>query len=359
VRNPRGGGSERVAFELLRSLCARGHDVTWLASRVEGRPAREELDGLRVVRRGSELTTRLHAPRLARQLRPDLVVEMINTVPYLAPLWSRAPVLVFFHQLARDVWWYEAPKPLAALGWAAEPAYLRLYAKTPALVISRSTHDDLRRFGHRAPITTLPLAVDVPPVEELEPKQLCGRLVAVGRLTPSKRFDHAIRAVATLRRTHPAATLTLVGDGRERGALAALARDLRVQEAVVFAGRVSELEKARLLTDADVLVGTSVREGWGLTVTEAARRGTPSVVYDIPGFRDSVVDGRTGVLTRPEPDALAAALKSLFCDAGRYARLRSAALEDALLLSWTRSADIFEAAVLGRVGGQDPCGERG
>ena len=233
---------------------------------------------------------------------------------------------------------------MAALGYASEPIYLQAYRRVPTVTISESTLHDLRRLGLKGRIDVIPMAVNVRPVEELRPKRLEGHLIAVGRLAPSKRYDHAIESLAILRRSYSAATLTIVGDGSERGALERHASAAGVAGAVHFTGAVDEDEKVRLLTDSDVLVGCSAREGWGLTVTEAAIRGTVSVVYDIPGFRDSVVHERTGILTEPTPAALAAGIASLLGSADSYERLRSSALARARELSWDKTADAFEVA---------------
>ena len=114
---------------------------------------------------------------------------------------------------------------------------------------------------------------------------------------------------------------------------------------VSFRGRVSEDEKVSLLQASDLLIACAVREGWGLTVTEAARRGTPAAAYDVPGLRDSILDGRTGVLTPPTPAALAAAAESLLRDPGRYEQVRHAAWDRARNLSWERTTDAFEQAL--------------
>ncbi|MFL5963603.1 MAG: glycosyltransferase family 4 protein [Gaiellaceae bacterium] len=352
VRSTRGGGAERVTHEIARRLAERGHSVSWLSSSESGLAEEESIDGVRVIRRGSELTTRFHAPRLARE-GYDVVVDAINTVPYLAPLWSRAPVVVFFHQLARNVWWYEAPLPVAALGWAIEPVYLQAYRRTPAVAVSPSTRDDLRRLGLRGTIDVIPLAVSSEAASDLDPKSLEGRLVAIGRLTPSKRFDHAIGALAELRRTHPSARLDIIGIGGERERLRDHAASLGVSDWVTLHGRVDDGVRDRLLEEADAVVGTSVREGWGLTVTEAAMRGTPAVVYDIPGFRDSVVADRTGVITQPSPEALANGIRRLIDDPTRYEVIRAAALKRAAQLSWDRTADGFEAALAAATGSRD------
>jgi glycosyltransferase involved in cell wall biosynthesis len=244
------------------------------------------------------------------------------------------------------VWWHEAPLPLAAVGYVSEPLYLTPYRATPCITISGSTVSDLRRVGVRAPIHVVPMASSAPALPSLPPKTPSGRLAIVGRLVPSKRVDHAVRALAALRRDVPAATLAIVGVGPELGALERLARGLGVADAVAFHGRVSEDEKQRLLQDADVLVACAVREGWGLTVTEAARVGTPSVCYRIPGLRDSVVDGRTGVLTDEDPRALADAVGRLVADPAAYGRMREAAWRHNAELSWERTAAAFAQALV-------------
>lgn len=344
IRSPRAGGAELLTHEVARRLAA-SHEVTWFTSRVAGRPTEEEIDGVRVVRRGSEVTTRLFAPTFGRSAHWDVVVEEINTLPYFSSLWSRGPTVLFIPQLARDVWWYEAPKLLAWLGWLAEPAYLAAYRGVRAITISDSTRSDLRRFGLRKSIDVLPMAVSTPVLLDLPPKEPRGELVAVGRLVPSKRFDHAIQALSKLRESHPSARLTIIGDGRERPKLVQLADRLGLREAVRFAGRVSDEEKAELLQGSDVLVACAVREGWGLTTTEAARLGTPAVTYDVPGLRDSVVDGTTGLLTTPSPAALADGIRRVLDDRRLYDELRAAAWERWRNVSWDETARSFERSL--------------
>jgi glycosyltransferase involved in cell wall biosynthesis len=348
IRSPKAGGAEVLTHEIARRLAPR-HDVSWFTSRADGQPREDEIDGVQVVRRGSEATTRLFAPGFARRGTWDVVVEEINTLPYFAHVWSSAPSVLFIPQLAREVWWYEAPKAVAWLGWAIEPICLAAYRNVHAITISDSTSTDLRRFGLRKRIDVLPMAVSTPVLGELPPKVPRGELVTVGRLVPSKRFDHAIRALSMLRESLGSARLTIIGDGRERANLEHLAERLGLGEAILFAGRISESEKVDILERADVLVSCAVREGWGLTTTEAGRLGTPAVAYDVPGLRDSIVDGVTGVLTRPSPGELAESLRRLLVDRPRYDSLRTAAWEHWRDLSWDRTAASFERALLSAI----------
>ena len=167
--------------QAARRAGSRGHVVH--VSPLGRRRERRRSTASQVVRRGSELTTRLHAPSFARRGTFDLVVEQINTLPYFAPLWSRAPTVVHVNQLAREVWWYEAPKALAAIG------YVRRAPLPPGVPTNASDHDlrlDRRAIcavsGSRRRVDVIPMAVNTEPIDELPPKRLEGRLVAIGRL---------------------------------------------------------------------------------------------------------------------------------------------------------------------------------
>ena len=80
--------------------------------------------------------------------------------------------------------------------------------------------------------------------------------------------------------------------------------------------------KIRCMSEAHALLMASVREGWGLVVTECNACGTPAVVYDVPGLRDSVRHLETGLIVRPHPELLAQGMVTLITDAALYRRLQ-------------------------------------
>lgn len=334
-----------MTHEIARRLAAH-NEVTWLTSRPGSLPPEEERDGVRIVRRGSELTTRLAAPGFVRSEKWDVIVEEINTLPYFAHLWARSPTVLFIPQLAREVWWYEAPRTIAPIGYVIEPLYLAAYRRQDVITISRSTRDDLWSLGLRGPIHVVPMGASNPPLSDLPPKRPTGRLVAIGRLVGSKRFDHAIYALERVRAVLPNAVLTVIGDGPARTTLLQTADRLGLGTAVHLPGLVSETEKKKILEGADLLLACSVREGWGLTPTEAARLGTPAVAYDVPGLRDSIVNERTGLLTEPRPASLAEAIIRVLTDEALYGSLREQAWISSRELSWDRTASAFERALV-------------
>src|SRR5207302_5583159 len=111
---------------------------------------------------------------------------------------------------------------------------------------------------------------------------------------------------------------------------------------VAFAGHVSEEEKWRLLQRAWLLVHGAHQEGWGIAVMEAAACGTPALAFDVPGVRDAVVDGKTGVLVDFETE-LPAAWVQLASDEPQRLRLGAAARQRAVAMSWDATVTQFLA----------------
>jgi glycosyltransferase involved in cell wall biosynthesis len=108
---------------------------------------------------------------------------------------------------------------------------------------------------------------------------------------------------------------------------------------VTFHGFVTEARKVSLLRGAWANLFPSPKEGWGITVVEAAACGTPSIASDSPGLRDSVRHMETGYLVpHGDVNALAARMLELAGDPALVARLGGGARRFAERLTWERSA---------------------
>ncbi len=147
---------------------------------------------------------------------------------------------------------------------------------------------------------------EVEPAARPVPGPLIG---SSGRLHPQKGFDVLLRALPAL----PDVTALLVGDGRERQPLVALADELGVSERVLVTGWVSNSRS--YLPALDVFVLPSRFEAFPLAIVEAMLAGLPVVATDVGSVSEAVIDGETGLLVPPEdPDALARALRRLLED---------------------------------------------
>ncbi|MCX2971232.1 MULTISPECIES: glycosyltransferase family 4 protein [Streptomyces] len=328
--NPAAGGSELLIDRIAAGLTAHGHEVTLVCG---GPAARRDY---RVVSAGGDTAHFLRAPRtLARQVGPsDLLVEVCNGMPYLAPLWHRGPTLCFVNHVHTELWGVRYPAPAARLGRRLEHwALARTHRDNLMVAVSGSTAAALRGIGvagERIRIvhngveeagTPLPTAPE--PV-----------FLAVGRLVEYKRIDLLLRLWERVRPV-TGGRLVIVGDGPERARLEAMAGP-----DVTFTGHVPEAEKHRLLCSAWLLLHPSMVEGWGLVVMEAAARGTPAVGFDIPGLRDSVADGTTGVLARGE-SSFAAAWCTLGLSTARRVAMGEAARARAAEFGWSRTVAAF------------------
>jgi glycosyltransferase involved in cell wall biosynthesis len=304
------------------------------------------------VRAGRQWTVHWHAfKRYRGSLRGqfDAVIDEVNTMPFFTPFWAEIPTFMLVFQLAREVWWYESPFPISAIGYAIEPIYLMAYRHTPVLTISKSTESDLRRLGFRGPITIVPIGIDRE-APTRHTKATTPTFLYVGRLAPSKRVSDILRATAIFRRTAGTGTLWLIGTGSPRyeRTLRHLASRLGIEESVVFFGRVSVAEKYRLMAESHALLMTSVREGWGLVVTEANACGTPALVYDVPGLRDSVRNEVTGLVVAPRPERLAGAMTRITSDPDLYAALSDAGQGWSETFSFEKAARLVGETLVGK-----------
>ena len=337
------GGSELHAHEIARRWAEAGVDVTLRTSVVVGEPKRIVRDGYRVVRKtGRYLVFARSAVSgfLGRDGARDAVVEIWNGMPFFSPLWARAPRIVFLHHVHEEMWdMVIRPPALAKVGKALElkvaPPF---YRNVPIVTLSQSSKDEIveKLRLPEANVTVVPPGIDpqFSPGGEKSPHPL---VVAVGRLVPVKRFELLLDVLARAKARHPDLEAVIVGEGYERTMLEARRREVGGFGWIHLPGRLEDDELIDLYRRSWVLTSSSAREGWGMTITEAAACGTPAVVSDIAGHRDAVVDGHTGFLAEPV-DGLADALSRVLGDHTLRARLTANALDRASRLTWEATA---------------------
>lgn len=346
LRHPQAGGAEVHCFEIFRRLVARGDRVTLLACGFPGAAPREVVDGIDVVRVGGRYTYYVRLIGAYRRLRAasalDLVVEDLNKFPFFARLWVREPLVVFAHHLFGGTAFRQVSFPVAAATVVAEWLVPRLYRGLPLVAVSPSTRDELVAGGLRPEdVRVIPNGLDHaryrpgpgpgggPPV-----------VLALGRIEPYKRTELLVEAVARL----AGVRLVIAGTGTGLASVERRIAALGVADRVILQGFVDEDTKVRLLQGAHVIASASEKEGWGLTVLEAAACGTPAVVTDVPGLRDAVRHEETGLLTPPgDVPALARALARVLEDRALRDRLGAAAVRWAARFTWDRSAAELEA----------------
>jgi glycosyltransferase involved in cell wall biosynthesis len=340
MAHPKAGGSEVVIDMLARGLIQRGHEATLLC----GGPTGPRL--YPVVANAGTYTQYLMAPlRYARRFRGvDVVVDVVNGMPYFSPLWRRRPRLASVTHVHTSQWSRYFPPPIAAAARFVERHGLRLaYRNTRFITISESSRGDLSSLGlDRSHIYLMRLGSTVDGTGDSVERSPEPMFVALGRLAPNKRLDLLLDLWKRVS-AQTGGRLVIAGDGPERARLAERIRSEPGLHNVVLEGRVSEARKAELLRQAWLIVHTAEHEGWGLVITEAALCRTPALAYNAPGVRDAVQDGVTGVLVGSD-DAFADQWIALAGDAQRRERLGVSAAELAAVATWDRTVEDFLTA---------------
>jgi len=354
LENPHAGGAELHLFELMRRLTEKGHTVHLVCSGWAGAPARAMVQGLSVERHGGRHSFALlgrGAVKAALEREPwDLVLEDINKLPlYLAGL-TRLPFCAIVPHLFGTTAFQEAPLPVASVVALAERPIPRAYRRAGFHAISESTRDDLVARGVPADrIRVIHPGIDCDsysPGSGLD-RTLSPTFLYVGRLKRYKGVEVALRALELARRQRPDLSLDIAGAGDDAARLVRLTEELGQASAVRFHGFVTEARKRELFRSAWANLFPSPKEGWGLTVIEAAACATPSLASDSPGLRDSVQAGRTGYLVpHGNAPALAARMLELAGNPGLVASLGAAARAHACAWTWDDAAAATEAHFL-------------
>ena len=347
LEDPEAGGSELHAHKVASLWAEAGLDVTFRTSAVPGAPSSLTRDGYRVLRRAGRYAVFPGAAWEGIRMghRPgDALVEIWNGMPFFSPLWYRGPRMVFLHHVHAEMWGMVLPPTLARLGDSVERRLAPpIYRRSRIVTLSQSSRQEIEEMLGLRPerITVAPPGVDprfTPAPGAPGAQRASAPLVlAVGRLVPVKRFDVLMRALARVKQEHPDLEAVIVGEGYERPALEALRAELGATEWLQLPGRVDEDALVSWYRRAWVVASSSQREGWGMTLTEAAACGTPSVATNIAGHADAVLDGESGILV-DDGDDLAPALTRVLGDEVLRSRLSKGALARARWFTWEATA---------------------
>ncbi|HEX6421413.1 MAG TPA: glycosyltransferase family 4 protein [Acidimicrobiales bacterium] len=337
------GGSEVHIAEVAKLWAAAGLDVTMRTSWAQGQPTEAVRDGYRVIRRAGRhmVFPRAALAEITGRTGPrDVLVEIWNGMPFLSPLWNRGPRVVLLHHVHAEMWHMTLGDTLGRLGALFESKVAPpLYRSSAIATLSESSKRELvDELGFREDrITVVHPGVDprFSPGGEPAPEPL---VVAVGRIAPVKRYDMLVRAAHHARQRVPGLRLHIVGDGYERPGVEAVVDELDAADWVSLRGHIADAELVDLYRRAWIVASASAREGWGMTLTEAAACGTPAVATRIAGHADAVRDGSSGLLADGDPRSLGDAMARVLGDRRLRDRLGAGALAWAGELTWANTA---------------------
>ncbi len=318
-KHPNAGGAEIVIHEYSKGWINEGHKVTLFTSFYKGAKEFETIDGIEIIRRGDQIIdVQLKAfwwYLFENKTKFDLVIDNFHGIPFFTPLYIRIKKLAMIHEVTKDVWSLNPlKKPFnlipTLIGPLVEPIIFKLfYKKIPFLTVSASTKSDLVRWGiPEKNINVIPNGINIinpSPVTQKEKKKT---IVFLGALAKDKGIEDALECFKEIANNLPGrCQFWIVGKGESHyeDYLKKKVDDLGLSKEIKFWGFVSEEKKFELLKRAHLLINPSRREGWGLVVIEGASMGVPTVGFDVPGLRDSVVNNKTGILSETSNTILA------------------------------------------------------
>ena len=366
--HPQGGGSETYLQRIGAQQAASGIAVTLRTARYPGASRREVIDGVRISRAGGRYSVyiwallAMAAARLGlgplRRLRPDVVVDTQNGLPFLARLAYGRRVAVLVHHCHREQWPVAGPV-LGRRGWFVESRLSpRVHRRNQYVTVSLPSARDLVALGvGNERIAVVRNGLDEAPVPSLRgPRAASPRVVVLSRLVPHKQIEDALDAVAVLRQRIPGLHLDIVGGGWWHQRLVDHAMRLGIADAVTFHGHVDDVTKHHVVQQSWVHVLPSRKEGWGLAVVEAAQHAVPTIGYrSSGGLTDSIIDGVTGVLVDDHTE-LVNRLEQLLADPVLRDQLGGKAQARSTEFSWRQSADAMRSVLKSVLAGERVCG---
>lgn len=348
IKNPEAGGAEVHLHEIFKRIVKRGHEVVLISSKFDNCIEYEVIDGIKVFRMGGKHNFNFIVPfyymTKFRKKDFDIVIDDISKIPLCTPLYIKKPMIGIIHHIHGHTLFKELPFIAAGYVWLSERLLIPLYKQKKMISVSDSTKEELIEMGiPEKNITVIYNGYDcngsVPVVNR---KSNIPMITYVGRVKAYKQLDHLIRAFKIVRNNIKNCKLIIAGKG-EKAYLKNIALKLNLNSSVEFHDEVSEEEKFKLLHEAWIFASPSMKEGWGITVIEANACGTLAIGYNVPGLRDSIIDGYNGLLVEAgNIESLANAIIEIIKNEELREELSSNAVEWSNQFSWDKSAEKFE-----------------
>jgi glycosyltransferase involved in cell wall biosynthesis len=341
-----GRGVARYVRWLLRAVAERFPGDEWLAF-VPGRaPVAPVHERVTVIRHPLPGRALFAAAAVTGRPALDALLGGVDVLwaPAPAPLavTRGVPLVLTVHDLS----WERRPHDFTAYERAwhrlARPRALAARARTVVTDAAAVRDEVLARWAlprERVRVVSPGLGLEAREGAEPEPHPAVPAryLLFVGALEPRKGPDVLARAFAAARGRGLDAELVIVGDGRLAGALDG--------PAIRRLGTVSDHDLDALYDGALAVVQPSWLEGFGMPPLEAAARGTPAVVSDLPVFRETLGEGGALFVTPGDEAGLADALVRIAADDALRERLAVAAGRAATRFDWARAASELRAVL--------------
>lgn len=338
--NPLSGGAEKFTVNIAKRLVQEGHEVDWLSSDFSG--CKDVESKINFIRYGNRITVVFHALQFLfkNRRRYDYVIDQFHAYPFFTPfLVPKRKSITIIHEVAGEIWDYMTFRPINIFGKNFERFLLRtLYKNRVFVTVSKSTKEELKKNGVKdSKMFILRQGIDEDYKKIKKSSPAINNLIYTGGLRKMKRVEDQILALKLLVKDFPQIRLSITGEktGDYYERLKQIIKREHLEDNVNFVGFLPKTQLIELLSRSYLSLGTSVKEGWGLAISEAAGVGVPSVAYNIAGYRDSIKHLQTGVLTfENNPETLAKMIKKIILDKELYMKLQKECIEESSNMSW-------------------------
>lgn len=343
IRHPLSGGAEISTHEHAKAWVKAGHQVIYFSSFFKGAKKTEETDGINFIRYGNHYTVHLWAfLYFVTKLRGkiDLIVDEFHFIPFFSTLYFHGKILAFIHETAGEIWFKNKPFPVNLICFLLEPLFFKLYTNVFFMTVSDSTKKDIIKFGIKKENIRV-VHNGVWQITNKYTKERVPTIIYLGKLAEDKGVKEAILAFEMIKKNIEKIKFWIAGKEEKAGyqnKIKEMVDKKGIKNETIFFGYVSESKKHELLKKAWILIHPSIKEGWGLTVMEAAVQGTPTVAYNIVGLRDSIRNDITGLLTKNKhPEELAKKILMLCKNRVLYKKLGDNACIWSKTFNWEKA----------------------
>lgn len=303
LNHPRAGGAEVITDYHLKELVKENYKVYLMTSSYDNAKKREFYNGYTIIRHNKFYSCQffyfMWVLFLFKFKKNDYVIEEINTIPFLIFLIKKNRLKIFFHQLTEKIWFYETIFPISIFGFIFEKIILKIISlkKINIVVPSKSTKKNIEKYK-----------IDPSLIKVIENlvffKNKFNKInfyndfknqkiiTFIGEIRRMKRIEDLIEIYLSIKKIYPDSKLYIVGKSSSKYAKSMIFKN----PDITFSGFIDANKKNELLKKSSFLVSCSVKEGWGLTITESNKYGTPALVYNVDGLRDSVTNNKNGII---------------------------------------------------------------
>lgn len=300
IKNPRAGGSEIYFHELAKRWIKSGNKVRVICGGWKGCRKKERIDGIDIIRVGNEISAYVLVPLEYLRLRekPDVIIDVENGLPFFSPLFSGRKKFLHIHHIHKDVWKREAEgkgikeKMISMIGKFLETKVMPgVYRKTGIITLSKSSAEEIEKEHMRKVQGIVNPGIEFYKYKKAR-KSKTPSVLFLNRIKKYKGVKVLLDAANTLKGENISFLIAGSGDDLER--MRGYAKKKKID--AVFLGKISEEKKMELMQKAWIFINPSFKEGWGIVNIEANYFGTPVIGSNVSGIRDSIIDGKTGLL---------------------------------------------------------------